>query len=66
MNSDDGRASKSSPPVERRTRRRQLHIWLSDREDEWVRGLAAARDEKVSATIRSILVAWKQSNERPS
>jgi hypothetical protein len=39
----------------KRTRRRQVHIWLSDREYAWLRSVARDHDESLSGTIRRVL-----------
>jgi hypothetical protein len=64
MDSGSGRTSIVKSPIVRRTRRRQVHIWLSDREFEWIQGLAAERDQKVSEAIRTLLVSFRQSVQR--
>ena len=49
-----------------RTRRRQVHIWLSQREYDWVRRVAADRDQSLSELIRSVLVNLRSSSLAPS
>lgn len=46
-----------------RTRRRQVHIWLSDREYNCLRALAENEDETLSATLRRLL---KLTTTRPT
>ncbi len=43
-----------------RTRRRQVHLWLSEREYAWVRAHAAANDETLSATLRRLVVGARR------
>jgi len=45
-----------------RTRRRQIHIWLSEREYDWVRRVAEDRDQSLSELIRSVLVNLRSSS----
>jgi hypothetical protein len=45
-----------------RTRRRQIHIWLSEREYEWLRHVAELNDQSASELIRSVLVRLRHSS----
>jgi hypothetical protein len=45
-----------------RARRRQVHIWLSEREYDWVRRVAQDRDQSLSELIRSVLVNLRSSS----
>jgi hypothetical protein len=49
-----------------RTRRRQIHIWLSEREYDWVRRVAQDRDQSLSELIRSVLVNLRSSSRATS
>lgn len=40
-----------------RSRRRQVHFWLSEREHGWLSALAGRHDESVAATLRRLLRA---------
>lgn len=48
---------EAAPVMAMRTRRRQVHLWLSEREYTWVRTRAVANDESISATLRHLVVA---------
>ena len=45
-----------------RTRRRQIHIWLSEREYEWLQHVAEFNDQSASELIRSMLVRLRHSS----
>lgn len=51
------------PNHARRTRRRQVHLWLSEREYQWLTGLAQVQEETLSAALRKMVrEAQRQSS----
>jgi hypothetical protein len=53
------RSQRPGSPTEglRRTRRRQLHIWLSDREHEFLSAIADEHDESMAGALRRMVRA---------
>jgi hypothetical protein len=49
-----------------RSRRRQVHIWLSEREYFCVQQLAEANDETISAVLRRLLKEATHTQVMPS
>ena len=60
---DHIRAELQRPPS--RTRRKQIHVWLNDREYAALRALARSGDETMSAIVRRILKEAMTSDVEP-
>ena len=57
--------AQSDPPLGR-VRRRQVHFWLSEREYDWLRLLAATNDETISGMVRRVLRMVKSAKSHKS
>jgi len=49
-----------------RKRRRQVHLWFSEREYEWLRSEATEHDETVSAVVRRLISLHREQLKRAS
>ncbi len=47
--------ARNLPSPTPRTRQKQLHLWLSDREYDALRSLATASDESISVIVRRLI-----------